>query len=68
MNAVLAFMTNPLFTQLLSLLATKFIEWEKAQSKDNFRVAIIKAIETGDQRDLDGGNPSLQSGVRVKKQ
>lgn len=66
MNALYAFLTNPLFVKFLSLLTEKFLEWEKAQKKETFRLAIKKAIATGDQRELDGGEPSNRPGVKTK--
>jgi len=68
MNALIAFLNAiPAFTKLFTLLAEKFIEWERAQQKDSFRKAIEEAIKTGDTRQLDGGKPSGHAGVSVSK-
>jgi len=67
MNALISFLTSPLFVRLLSAIAEKFIEWETTQKKAAFKEALRRAIETGDQRMIDGGMPSGKEGVVVKK-
>lgn len=66
MNAIYLILTNPLFTKILSVLADKFLEWEKTQGKSNFKASVKAAIEKHDQSAIDGGNSSTHEGVKER--
>lgn len=68
MNFIMAFLSAlPALEKLLTLLTTKYIEWEAEQGKSRFKSNLLEAIKKGDQRQIDGGNPSGHAGVRVRK-
>lgn len=63
LGAILA--AIPAIEKLVAMIVRAISQAEAAKQKTAFREAVRKAIETKDQRDLDGGHPSGHDGIEV---